>query len=207
MMEECCVFHPDEKTRLSCAACGRPVCVDCVRHLSVGTRCSECAGERASISASEPVVRRPSNLIPGLFLGLILVLGMLSPPVMTIFCLTFSAVDQLRRRGRRAIPLCAAGFGYILTLGAAGTLLQQAGYPPESAQQLAGLDLRPRDAWLAIGTLATLTFAVWSFSLPALRELMLRERAYISVALMAASLSFATLTTLALGLLLYVAST
>lgn len=38
-----CYRHSDRETRLSCSACGRPVCVDCVRPAAVGQKCPECA--------------------------------------------------------------------------------------------------------------------------------------------------------------------
>ena len=38
-----CVNHPDRTTRLSCAACGDPICPQCVRSSSVGQRCPRCA--------------------------------------------------------------------------------------------------------------------------------------------------------------------
>lgn len=40
-----CHWHPDVETLLSCGACGRSTCVDCVRNTGIGTRCFECAGE------------------------------------------------------------------------------------------------------------------------------------------------------------------
>lgn len=38
-----CYRHPDRETRLSCTACGRPICVDCLHTAAVGQRCGECA--------------------------------------------------------------------------------------------------------------------------------------------------------------------
>lgn len=50
-----CVNHPGTQTRLSCAACDRPICPRCVRRSSVGQRCPDCAGPAAS-------TRRPSRI-------------------------------------------------------------------------------------------------------------------------------------------------
>lgn len=49
-----CTNHPDTLTRLSCAACDRPICPKCVRRSSVGQRCPDCAGPSAN-------ARRPSR--------------------------------------------------------------------------------------------------------------------------------------------------
>lgn len=38
-----CYRHPDRATRLSCANCGRPICVDCSIDAAVGQKCPECA--------------------------------------------------------------------------------------------------------------------------------------------------------------------
>jgi hypothetical protein len=38
-----CVNHPRRETRVSCAACGRPICTDCMRETPVGMKCPECA--------------------------------------------------------------------------------------------------------------------------------------------------------------------
>ena len=41
-----CHWHPERETRLSCARCGKPICVECMRQHPVGVRCKEC--DRAS---------------------------------------------------------------------------------------------------------------------------------------------------------------
>ena len=38
-----CVNHPRRETRVSCAACGRPICTDCMRETPVGMKCPACA--------------------------------------------------------------------------------------------------------------------------------------------------------------------
>jgi membrane associated rhomboid family serine protease len=38
-----CYRHPDRATRLSCASCERPICVDCSIDAAVGQRCPDCA--------------------------------------------------------------------------------------------------------------------------------------------------------------------
>ncbi|HYR63698.1 MAG TPA: hypothetical protein VET24_13845 [Actinomycetota bacterium] len=38
-----CVNHPRRATRVSCAACGQPICTDCMRETPVGMKCPSCA--------------------------------------------------------------------------------------------------------------------------------------------------------------------
>ena len=38
-----CYRHPDRATRLSCANCGKPICVDCSIDAAVGQKCPDCA--------------------------------------------------------------------------------------------------------------------------------------------------------------------
>ncbi len=38
-----CYRHPDRATRLSCASCGRHICVDCSIDAAVGQKCPDCA--------------------------------------------------------------------------------------------------------------------------------------------------------------------
>lgn len=38
-----CVNHPRRETRVSCAACGSPICTDCMRETPVGMKCPSCA--------------------------------------------------------------------------------------------------------------------------------------------------------------------
>jgi membrane associated rhomboid family serine protease len=53
-MAETCYRHPDRETGVSCSACGRPICPDCMTPTPVGMRCPECASERTR------VVRNPT---------------------------------------------------------------------------------------------------------------------------------------------------
>src|SRR5215207_8185144 len=50
-----CYRHPDRETGVSCSACGRPICPDCMTPTPVGMRCPECARQRTK------VVRGPSG--------------------------------------------------------------------------------------------------------------------------------------------------
>jgi len=54
-MAETCYRHPDRETGVSCSACGRPICPDCMTPTPVGMRCPECASQRTK------VVRNPTG--------------------------------------------------------------------------------------------------------------------------------------------------
>jgi membrane associated rhomboid family serine protease len=53
-MAETCYRHPDRETGVSCSACGRPICPDCMTPTPVGMRCPECASQKTR------VVRNPT---------------------------------------------------------------------------------------------------------------------------------------------------
>ena len=36
-----CYRHPKRETRVTCAACGRPICTECMRQTAVGIKCPE----------------------------------------------------------------------------------------------------------------------------------------------------------------------
>jgi membrane associated rhomboid family serine protease len=48
-MAETCYRHPDRETAVSCSACGRPICPDCMTPTPVGMRCPECASQRTKV--------------------------------------------------------------------------------------------------------------------------------------------------------------
>ena len=56
-----CYRHPKRETRVSCAACGRPICTDCMRQTDVGIKCPDDArlprGARAGVMKSGQVLR------------------------------------------------------------------------------------------------------------------------------------------------------
>jgi len=43
MVEQPCAQHPDRLTMVSCSACGRPLCPDCMVYSAVGIKCRDCA--------------------------------------------------------------------------------------------------------------------------------------------------------------------
>ncbi len=54
-MAETCYRHPDRETGVSCSACGRPICPDCMTPTPVGMRCPECSAQKTR------VVRNPTG--------------------------------------------------------------------------------------------------------------------------------------------------
>jgi hypothetical protein len=56
-----CYRHPKRETRVSCAACGRPICTECMVTTDVGIKCPEDArlprGARAGVMKTNQVVR------------------------------------------------------------------------------------------------------------------------------------------------------
>src|SRR3954468_22341257 len=44
-----CYRHPNRVTGVSCSACGRPICPDCMTPTSVGMRCPECARQKTKV--------------------------------------------------------------------------------------------------------------------------------------------------------------
>jgi hypothetical protein len=56
-----CYRHPKRETRVSCAACGRPICTECMRQTAVGIKCPEDArlprGARAGVMKPNQILR------------------------------------------------------------------------------------------------------------------------------------------------------
>jgi membrane associated rhomboid family serine protease len=44
-----CYRHPNRVTGVSCSACGRPICPDCMTPTPVGMRCPECARQKTKV--------------------------------------------------------------------------------------------------------------------------------------------------------------
>ncbi|HLI32732.1 MAG TPA: rhomboid family intramembrane serine protease [Solirubrobacteraceae bacterium] len=54
-----CYRHPDRETGVSCSACGRPICPDCMTPTQVGMRCPECAGRRTAVRTIRTMAQYP----------------------------------------------------------------------------------------------------------------------------------------------------
>jgi len=100
-----CYRHPKRETRVSCAACGRPICTECMRQTAVGIKCPEDArlprGARAGVMKPNQVLR---TLLAGAGIALVGI-----PIVSIILGLPFQLLIS-----------AAAGYG-------AGTLINRAG--------------------------------------------------------------------------------
>lgn len=51
MAGRACINHPKRVTRVSCAACGDPICTACMRETPVGMKCPSCARPRLHAGA------------------------------------------------------------------------------------------------------------------------------------------------------------
>lgn len=100
-----CYRHLNRETRVSCAACGRPICTECMRQTAVGIKCPEDAqvprGARAGVMKPKQILR---TLLAGAGIAL---LGI--PIVSLILSLPFQLLIS-----------AAAGYG-------AGTVINRAG--------------------------------------------------------------------------------
>jgi membrane associated rhomboid family serine protease len=54
-----CYRHPSRETGVSCSACGRPICPECMTTTSVGMRCPECSRQKTVVKTIRNTVRRP----------------------------------------------------------------------------------------------------------------------------------------------------
>ncbi len=54
-----CYRHPSRETGVSCSACGRPICPDCMTTTPVGMRCPECSRQKTVVKTIRNTVRRP----------------------------------------------------------------------------------------------------------------------------------------------------
>lgn len=61
-----CVNHRDVETRISCSACGDPICTRCMRQAAVGQKCPSCA----KIPLRARALGRPEHYIKATAAGL-----------------------------------------------------------------------------------------------------------------------------------------
>ncbi|HVR04925.1 MAG TPA: rhomboid family intramembrane serine protease [Solirubrobacteraceae bacterium] len=54
-----CYRHPSRETGVSCSACGRPICPECMTTTPVGMRCPECARQRTRVVRAGQVAAVP----------------------------------------------------------------------------------------------------------------------------------------------------
>lgn len=124
-----CVNHPRTETRLSCSACGDPICTQCVRPAAVGQKCPRCARQPRSTRA----LGKPVHYVRGIGAGL--AAGVLG--------------------GVLYVTLIAGiGFGALLLAAALGYLVGRAvrwGTRGQSQQPFTGIAVACAVAGVAIG--------------------------------------------------------
>ena len=54
-----CYRHPGRETGVSCSACGRPICPDCMTPTPVGMRCPECSKQRTKVRTAATLQPEP----------------------------------------------------------------------------------------------------------------------------------------------------
>ena len=120
-----CHRHPERETGLRCGACGRSICVECVRQHPVGIRCGECANPAPlptyRVSSGHVARGTAAALVLGVAgaVGLRLVLGLL-PGAGFLFLLIMIGVGYLMGEGVSAAVNRRRGRTYqYLALGAA----------------------------------------------------------------------------------------
>ena len=100
-----CYRHPKRETRVSCAACGRPICTECMRQTAVGIKCPDDArlprGARVGVMKPDQILK---TLLAGAGIALVGI-----PVVWIILSLPFQWLLSI-----------AAGYG-------AGTLVNRVG--------------------------------------------------------------------------------
>lgn len=76
-----CVNHPREETRVSCTACGNPICPRCMRASAVGHKCPACARTpRSARAVGKPIhyVRAVGAGLPLAVAGGVVIIQLLS---------------------------------------------------------------------------------------------------------------------------------
>ncbi len=54
-----CYRHPGRETAVSCSACDRPICTDCMTATPVGMRCPECARQKTKVRTAATLTSDP----------------------------------------------------------------------------------------------------------------------------------------------------
>lgn len=67
--ERNCYIHKEIMTRLSCVACGKPICPKCVVNAHIGYKCQDCSGQK-KITPVKKITK--DQYIYGLLSGLII---------------------------------------------------------------------------------------------------------------------------------------
>ncbi len=128
-----CYRHPDRETRVSCAACGRPICTECMVPTEVGIKCPDDArlprGARAGVMKRGQIARSFLAGVAVALLGAVVVYYVL--PQIGFGRLIISALAGWgagilvhRAGGRNGGPLAMAISGVAVALAFAPALVR-----------------------------------------------------------------------------------
>lgn len=115
-----CHYHPRSEAFVACGACGKPLCVECVYHGPVGTRCAECLFGIAirPVSRSRRAAAGVAAVIAALIIGASLgQLGWLNWLTAIVLGLLVGHVTTIVAR-RISVPSVQAAAGIAAALGA-----------------------------------------------------------------------------------------
>jgi len=132
-----CHWHPERATRLSCARCGKLICVECMRQHPVGVRCKECdrASRLPTYQVSTAYLTRGLSAMAGLGIGggvalyvLDEVVGLGFLRLLLMFGLGYVVGEGIgtavnRRRGLPYQYMAAGAVALALGISTAGTLV------------------------------------------------------------------------------------
>ena len=102
-----CYRHPNRLTRLSCASCGKPICVECSVDSAVGQKCPECAqpdGRYRVVEARRTWARPSTRSAPVTFtlIGIsvtLFIVGLLLPTAADTLYLLFAQINSAVAKG------------------------------------------------------------------------------------------------------------
>ena len=128
-----CYRHPDKETRVSCAACGRPICTECMVQTEVGIKCPDDArlprGARAGVMKRDQIAKSFLAGVAVALLGALVVYYVL--PQIGFGRLILSALAGWgagvfihRAGGRNGGPLAMAISGVAVAVAFAPALVQ-----------------------------------------------------------------------------------
>jgi hypothetical protein len=153
-----CYRHPDRETRVSCAACGRPICTECMVQTEVGIKCPDDAqlprGARAGVMKRDQIAKSFLAGVAVALLGALIVYYLL--PQIGFGRLILSAVAGWgagifvhRAGGRNGGPLAMAISGVAVAIA----------FSPAMVQPVLGGNL---PIYLLLPALVAIGFAVYS---------------------------------------------
>ena len=119
-----CYRHPTRETRVSCAACGKPICTECMRQTAVGVKCPDDArlprGARAGVMKPNQILKTVLAGVGGALLGIPVAYVLLQVAGFFTFLLAiaagYGAGTLIFRAGGRNGGALAIGVSVVATL-------------------------------------------------------------------------------------------